>query len=287
MPLEYTMRQTLDFIRKTLQETYPQGEIESFIRIIFEHLCGYTTTQLILCRDKILAPEVTLRIHNIVERLLRKEPIQYILGSTYFGEIKLEVGTGVLIPRPETAELVQIIIKNHPLIEGDVADICTGSGCIAIALAQAWKNAHIEGWDISSKALKYAQQNSRNNNTNIHWIQRDVLTYNPICTPHYSIIVSNPPYVLDSERQNIDDNVLLYEPHEALFVPDNEALLFYNAIALIAQHELLPSGTLYFEINTRMGEACRRMLTEKHFTHIEVIQDFTGRDRFIKASKQS
>ncbi|MBE6306658.1 MAG: peptide chain release factor N(5)-glutamine methyltransferase [Bacteroidales bacterium] len=279
------MQKALNLIRHSLSDIYPQGEIEGFIRLIFDALCGYSTTDLLLNRHTELPVPVTQQVVSIVNRLRQHEPIQYILGKAYFGDMSMIVGRGVLIPRPETHEIVERIVAMQGDVRGRVADICTGSGCIAIALAHKWPNATVEGWDISTEALDYARRNADANNVQVAWIERDVLAYTPAHEPRYEIMVSNPPYVLDSERKGMDSNVLQYEPHQALFVPDEEPLLFYNAIADIAQRELLPAGVLYFEINCRMGEACSSMLRTKGFVDIEVYKDFMGADRMVRCVK--
>lgn len=279
------MQKTLNLIRTSLKDLYPKGEIEGFIRLIFDHLCNFSTTDLLLRRDEKLLPEVGQKIVSIVERLKLHEPIQYILGSAYFGDMKLSVGKGVLIPRPETHEMVERIVSAHRNMQGRVADFCTGSGCIAIALARALKGAVVEGWDVSTEALAYARQNAENNHVNVTWRECDLLTYKPGSEARYDIIVSNPPYVLDSEKEQMDENVLRYEPHLALFVADDNPLLFYKTIANIAWNELVPGGTLYFEINSRMGNECVGMLCDRGFVAVELYTDFMGADRVVKAVK--
>ena len=272
-------------IRTSLVDAYPTGEVEGFIRLIFEELCGYNTTQLLLNRDALLSVEMVARIENIVERLLRYEPIQYILGSAYFGDMRMEVGEGVLIPRPETAEIVQRIIAMQGNVSGRVADFCTGSGCIAVALAKAWNDARVEGWDVSPQALAYARRNGINHDVCIEWRECDLLQYVPHDEPRYEVMVSNPPYIMQREKVDMDNNVLQYEPHLALFVADNDPLLFYRTIADIAAKELLQGGTLYFEINRLMGEACSKMLREKGFVEVEVYRDYLDADRMIRCVK--
>jgi release factor glutamine methyltransferase len=278
------VQQAIGFMRTSLSGIYPHGEVEGFIRLIFEKLCGYTTTQLLLYRDSELSSDVVQQIEHITQRLLAQEPIQYILGEAYFGELCMSVGPGVLIPRPETAEIVQRIIARQGDVQGRVADLCTGSGCIAIALSLAWKNAQVEGWDISPQALAYARRNAESHGVDVMWRECDVLQYEP-SQPRYEVMVSNPPYIMDSERVTMDDNVLLYEPHTALFVADDTPLLFYNAIADIAMQELLPGGALYFEINSAMGDACSKMLKEKGFEQVEVYRDYLEANRMVRCVK--
>lgn len=279
------VQQAIRFIRTSLVGAYPAGEVEGFIRLIFEEVCGYTTTQLLLNRDTSLSPDEVVKIEDIVARLFRYEPIQYILGSAYFGDLRMAVGPGVLIPRPETAEIVQRIIATQGEVCGRVADLCTGSGCIAVALSLAWKQAQVEGWDISPEALFYARRNAKEHGVEIDWRECDVLGYKPSGEPRYDVMVSNPPYIMECERAEMDDNVLQYEPHTALFVADNEPLLFYEAIADIAMSELRPGGALYFEINRSMGSACCEMLCKKGFAEVEVFKDFLEADRMVRCVK--
>lgn len=280
------MQQALDFIRRSLVDCYPKGEIEGFIRLIFDDLCGFSTTDLLLKRDMELPTDIREKVVLIVERLRLNEPIQYILGYAYWRDMRLAVGEGVLIPRPETAEIVDRIVDEMGAVVGPVADICTGSGCIAIALARAWKGAQVEGWDISPKALSYARKNAVDNDADVAWCECDVLSYIPHNGPKYAVIVSNPPYVLDSEKSTMDDNVLCYEPHEALFVSDETPLLFYEAVARIAQCELLPGGSLYFEINSQMEEACCRLLQSMGFVSVQAYKDYCGLNRMVRAVKK-
>lgn len=280
------MQQALDFIRNSLVDYYPKGEIEGFIRLIFDELCGFSMTDLLLKRDTQLPAETQAAIISIVERLKLHEPIQYILGSVEWNGMRLSVGPGVLIPRPETAEIVRRIVAEKDRVRGCVADVCTGSGCIAIALAQAWPEAKVEGWDISPDALKYARKNAQENKVDVMWHQRDVLLYTPEDKPRYEVMVSNPPYILDSERSDMDDNVLCYEPHNALFVSDNDPLLFYRVIAHIALCELLPGGVLYFEINSSMHDACCRLLQAMGFDNVQVFEDYRGMYRMVRAVKK-
>lgn len=282
------MQYSLDLIRTTLRGLYPPGEIASFTRMILEELCGFTTVDIILHKDTILRDEIHKKIASIVERLSHYEPIQYVLGATMFCGRRFAVGKGVLIPRPETEELIDCIIRQNQHKKPEyIADYCTGSGCIAITLAKAWEHVRVEGWDISDEALAYARRNACDNEADVEWGIRDVLAYEPQDKECYDVVVSNPPYVLESEKVTMEHNVLDYEPHNALFVPDENPLLFYEAIARIAQSELRPGGKLYFEINSRMGDACRSLLQNKGWKEIVIYKDFSGFDRIIKAEKQN
>jgi release factor glutamine methyltransferase len=192
----------------------------------------------------------------------------------------------VLIPRPETAEIVRRIIAEVDDVDGRVADICTGSGCIAIALSRAWRNAAVEGWDFSQKALAYARRNAVEHQAKVEWIEQDVLSYRPSQEPKYKVMVSNPPYVLESEKREMDENVLCYEPHDALFVSDDDPLLFYRTIAHIAQCELLSGGFLYFEINSKMSKECCELLQSMGFVSVQAFEDYRGLYRMVRAIKK-
>ena len=280
------MKQAIDLIKTSLSALYPAGEIDGIIRLIFDRLCGYSVTDMLLNRDKTLTPELHETIAEMVERLKEHEPIQYVLGSAYFGDLTMQVGKGVLIPRPETAEMVQRMIAECGEVNGAVVDVCTGSGCIAIALAHAWPHAQVEGWDISTDALAYARRNAIDNGVSVSWLERDVLAYEPADAPRYAVMVSNPPYILDSERESMAHNVLLYEPHSALFVPDSDPLLFYRTIARIARRELLPGGVLYFEINSLMGDACVALMQACGFDEVTLYEDYRGAARVVKGVKR-
>ncbi len=281
------MQYSLDLIRTTLRGLYPPGEISYFARMILEELCGFTTVDIVLHKDTILRDEIHKKIASIVERLSHYEPIQYIFGSAFFCGRRFAVGRGVLIPRPETEELVDCIIRHcQDRKPSYIADYCTGSGCIAITLAKSFDDAKVEGWDISEEALAFACRNAHANEVSVEWGIRDVLAYEPRGDCGYDIIVSNPPYVLESEKATMERNVIDYEPHNALFVPDENPLLFYDAIAWIARSELRPGGKLYFEINSRMGDACCKLLQNKGWKEIVIYKDSSGLNRIIKAEKE-
>ncbi len=216
-----------------------------------------------------------------ISRLKNYEPIQYILEETEFFGLPFYVNKNVLIPRPETEELLELII-NENLQEGlSVLDIGTGSGCIAISLARYLRKADISAWEISPLALEVAILNSKKNNVNINFKKTDVLGEYP-SDKRFDIIVSNPPYILEKEKQDMDANVLDYEPHTALFVPDDKSLIFYERIADIALQILKPNGKLYFEINRAKGQETIDMLKKKGFLNIELHKDLSGNDRMVR-----
>jgi len=226
---------------------------------------------------------VQSKINVIIERLLRHEPIQYILGETEFFGLRFIVKPDVLIPRNETEELVQHIIYENPSFNGNILDIGTGSGCIAISLAKNINDAHVFACDISPKAIETAKKNAEINTINLDFFQYDVLSGHPPDT-QYDIIVSNPPYITEHEKNIMKSNVLEYEPHTALFVPDSDPLIFYKAIADFADQSLSTYGVLWLEINEAFGAATCKLLSEHGFNAI-VINDINGRERMVRAQK--
>lgn len=228
------------------------------------------------------------KLESIVDRLLRHEPIQYILGYADFYGLKFKVTPDVLIPRPETAELVDMIVSDAGgRNDLRVLDICTGSGCIAIALARNLPFSHVKGIDISDKALEVAKDNSVSLHTKVDFIKDDALGLSAPAVPLYDIIVSNPPYIAESERKDMDKNVLDFEPSMALFVPDDDPLRFYKAISAYAGRALVDSGRLYFEINPLFADQLSDMLKSDGWADVTVTRDIHGRNRFMSACRQS
>lgn len=225
------------------------------------------------------------RLNDILVRLARFEPIQYIIGKTEFCGLTLKVSSDVLIPRPETAELVDWIVSDCPQSGLRVLDIGTGSGCIAITLAERMVEAEVSAWDISEKALAVARENALRNNVRIAFSCMDVFN-EPTGTSVFDIIVSNPPYITESERAEMERNVLDYEPETALFVPDTDPLRFYRRIAHIGNQMLKPGGKLFFEINRAYGSETAAMLKYGGYSQVEVRSDSYGNARMIKAIKR-
>lgn len=269
---------------RKLQTIYPASESLWMVRIIFEHLKGYKPVDLVIKADDELSNFITGKVDSVVERLLRHEPIQYIFGETTFYGLRLEVTPDTLIPRPETEELVDMIVHNADnRTDLGVLDICTGSGCIAIALARNLRFPKVEAIDISSPALDVARRNASALKIDIDIKKADALHLPENASPAYNIIVSNPPYIAISERATMDKNVLDYEPSIALFVPDNDPLLFYRNISRFAIKALHPQGRLYFEINPIYAEDLRDMLTVDGWDSVEIILDMQRNKRFTSA----
>jgi release factor glutamine methyltransferase len=285
------MKDTTAYIKRALAGVYPPEEICGLVRLIFLAICGMSRNQQILCKDKQISENEKEQIRAVTGRLKRQEPIQYILGETEFYSFPVKVNPSVLIPRPETEELVDLILKS-PFVKGapdglriKILDVGTGSGCIAIALAGHIPHAEITATDISEPALQTARTNARLNGANIRFLRSDMLDGGRLIAGRFDIIVSNPPYVKDSERLTMCANVLEYEPHGALFVPDDNPLLFYRAIAVLAREKLASGGVIYFEINPECDMLITEMLHREGFTDTEIIRDLSGKNRFAVARR--
>lgn len=278
------MQSCISHIRQTLGQHYSSSEINGFIRIIFESVCGYSLTDLILYKNNILSDSLRKQIDKIVERIDQNEPIQYVLGRSLFCGISFSVTPDVLIPRPETEELVELITARHAGSAPRILDIGTGSGCIAVSLAKKLPESRVEAWDISEKVLQVARKNAQENQANVTFKQVDITReLPPEAVQPYDIIVSNPPYVCLREKAEMERNVLDYEPHLALFVPDEDPLLFYRAILRAGKRLLAEGGFIYFEINRMFGHQTVSLLRQNGYEKTEIIQDLSGNDRMVAA----
>lgn len=280
------MKQTEGFIRDRLSGIYSEQEVGCLMRIIVCHVLQVQTYELLTYKDRELSAKTRQRVVEIVDRLSQHEPVQYVLGVTEFYGLPFEVSPDVLIPRPETEELVEWVLW-HAKTKSvkTVLDIGTGSGCIAVSIAKNLPDARVYGLDISEEALRVAANNAVSNAVVVDWMVSDIFGAD-IKLPHgVDVVVSNPPYVTYSEKKDMADNVLRYEPPSALFVPDDEALLFYRRIADVGREILLPGGCLFFEINAAFGSETMAMLAGKQYRNIELRRDIGGKDRMIKAEK--
>ena len=270
-------------INENLSCNYTAGEISALTRIIATELLGVSQMAFYLKDDITLTAEQQSLLDNAIERLKKQEPIQYILGYSDFCGLRFKVTPATLIPRPETSELVEWIASEANGKE-NILDIGTGSGCIAVSLAHSIPQATVSAWDISAEALAVATENSKDNNCAVTFNEVDILAYEPN-DEQFDIIVSNPPYIKEIEKEQMEANVLDWEPHTALFVPDNDPLLFYRTIAEKATKMLHPGGKLYFEINRAYGKETVEMLSALGYTDIELRKDFAENDRMIRAIK--
>jgi len=266
---------------------YDVMEVESFFYLILENQRQLRRIDLALNLDLQFSEEEILIWEAILEKLQLEIPIQYILGSTHFFGLEFNVNENVLIPRPETEELVDWIISSTVIIRKlkkiKILDIGTGSGCIAISLAKNIPNSEVFAVDISEKALATANENGVLNKVSVTFLQKNILKTTDL-EQQFDIIVSNPPYVRNLEKAEIKPNVLANEPHLALFVEDNDALLFYRKIAKLAAKSLSPEGKLFFEINQYLGKETVALLEKMQFKNIELRKDIYGNDRMISCN---
>ena len=277
------MKRIIEHIRKELSGHYSAGEISALTRILATELLGVKESTFFLKDAVELDNKRELLLDNALSDLKVYRPIQHILGYENFCGLQFEVNGSVLIPRPETQELVAWIADEAQGNE-HILDIGTGSGCIAISLAQRLKGCRVTAWDISSEALAVARKNSENNGCYVIFAQHDILSYTPK-EERFDIIVSNPPYIKEEEKAIMEANVLNWEPQLALFVPNDTPLLFYRAIAEKALTMLRSGGKLYFEINRAYGKETYAMLQSLGYRDIELRKDFADNDRMIKAIK--
>jgi release factor glutamine methyltransferase len=272
---------------KELLPIYDAGEAESFFYLILEEKNQLKRIDLALNPDLTFSNEEIHFWNSILDSLKKEIPIQYLLGKTSFYGLDFEVNPAVLIPRPETEELVEWIIQSQKSEvksqDVKILDIGTGSGCIAISLAKNIQNAQVFAIDVSEKALVTAQKNAEINCVNVTFFEKNILETDDL-EQQFDIIISNPPYVRELEKQEIKKNVLDNEPHLALFVEDNDALIFYRKIAELAQKNLLPNGQLFFEINQYLGKEMMELLEKMNFKNIELRKDIYGNNRMIKGT---
>ncbi len=279
-----TVKEAKLHIYEALSTQYPKNEIEGFIRIIFEYLKGWTPVDIVMHNDYELGEFIEDRIENIITRLQVFEPIQYIIGEARFYGFVFKVTRDTLIPRQETEELVELIIKENKQSDLRVLDIGTGSGCIAIALSRYLKFPEIDAIDNSVNAIQIAIENAKTLKAHINIYNADIFIDEPKHN-HYDIIVSNPPYITEQEKKDMERNVLDYEPHSALFVPNETPIVYYDRIAKYAQKGLRNGGRLYFEINPLYAKEISQMLITYGYSNIIITTDIHHRERFVSASK--
>jgi release factor glutamine methyltransferase len=273
------------YIAKELGEIYQEPEISSLTNIIIKTITGIKKLHQLYLTEQIVTSWQAGRIIDICNELKTGKPIQYILGETNFYDCIIRVNSATLIPRPETEELVDLIIRENRSYQGNIIDIGTGSGCIAIALAVNLPGAVVKGIDISDKAIRIAQENALLNNVTVSFMKGDIFNFDFEMVDMADIIVSNPPYVRNSEKQFMSKNVLDFEPHLALFVKDSDPLAYYQAVLKVAVKILLPGGRMYFEINETMGKLMVQLLESFQYSEIQILTDINGKERIIKGTK--
>jgi len=271
-------------IKQSLTGIYPDSEIKSFTKIIFTEVFHLNMLDIYMGKDINLSANQVVELNEIIARLQKYEPIQYIIGYEDFYGMAFHVTPAVLIPRPETEELVSLIVEENSSYSAKILDIGTGSGCIAIALSKNLPQSQVFSWDISEDALQVARENNQILGTSVSFNQVNILEYQPNGEA-FDVIVSNPPYVTVSEKTDMEENVLSWEPSLALFVPDEDPLRFYRKIAELGIQMLTSNGKIYFEINQAYGKETVDLLLVLGYRDVEIIKDMSGRDRIIKALK--
>lgn len=268
-----------------LKQVWGDTEAVAIARILIGHIAGICSHEIHLSKSIVFTEKQQIMFDAYLGELRNNKPIQYVIGETEFYGLKLKVNSNVLIPRPETEELVHWVISECPLALS-IIDIGTGSGCIPIALAVNLPNAKVSATDISKEAITLAAQNARNCNVYIDFIQHSILTDSSIALKNkpFDVVVSNPPYIRESEKKHMMPNVLDYEPSIALFVPDSDPLLFYRRIAVVSREMLKQNGNLFFEINEAFGLETKNMLVELGYFNVQIKKDINGKNRMVKAT---
>lgn len=286
-----TARTLFNQLVSEITSVYEENEAKSIVYLLLEHYLNISKTDILLDNPVSQLSD----FQEIIIRLKAYEPVQYIMGETEFYGRKFKVTPDTLIPRPETEELVQLVIESWQLAVGKtsqeespsslvrILDIGTGTGCIAISLACELPNSQVYAYDISENVLRVAKENADRNNANVIFEQVDFLNFSPSSFSPFSIIVSNPPYVMNAEKLEMEQNVLAYEPHLALFVEDSNPLIFYKAIAAFASKNLIGKGLCVVEINQAFGLETAELFWNQGFQSVEVVKDIFGKDRMVKA----
>ncbi len=272
---------------KELETVYDKQEANSLLNILIKHFFGLSRVDQAVQTDFRLSESEILKLHFAVKDLKNEKPVQYITGETEFQGLKLKVTPEVLIPRPETEELIDLIVKENTSRKiNSILDIGTGSGCIALSLKKYFPESEVTGIDISENSLKIANENSELNGLQVNFVKADILDSNVKNKfEKFDLIVSNPPYVTEDDKILMKKNVLEFEPHLALFVENNEPLVFYEKIADFSVEKLNPDGQLWFEVNEKYGYEVSGLLKHKGFKNVMVIKDFMGKERFVFCKK--
>ena len=285
----FNLQQAKRHFVKVLTVSFPQREAEQLIRILLEDLFGIDLKRQLMEPNLCIDERQHYLLSEAVRRLLAGEPVQYVTGMARFNDLLIKVSPAVLIPRPETEELVQKICTTLPKEASfRIWDIGTGSGCIAIALAKRFPDAEVIAFDVSDEALQVAKENAESNGAKVTFVHDDVThPQSDYFNQPVDLVVSNPPYVCDSERAAMEANILDWEPETALFVPDDDPLRFYRQILALAKTQLNPEGQVWFEINERMGEEMLLLCREMGFAEAEVLEDYVGKQRFCHVCQAS
>lgn len=280
MKVQENSIEAMDFyLKNSLSDIYEVSELDAIRFLMYRHYCGLSRTDMLSKKVTRLTEGEMVKFFKAIKRLQKKEPIQYIIGETEFCDLKIQVNSSVLIPRPETEELVRLVCKENVQKHLSVIDFCTGSGCIPIALKKMnpyWKIFALDKFD---ECIHIAEMNAKNHNLEIQYILRDLFEFSS--PEKFDVIISNPPYVVHSEKFRMDENVLNYEPHTALFVDDDDPLVFYAQILKIGKAQLNENGRIYFEINPRYANNLIELSNNEGYTNSRIVCDIFGKERFI------
>ena len=280
-----TLKQIRFHLLSELRQIYAENESDSIVRLVMEHL-GYPLSVSLREPDQVPNPSINTQIHEIVAEMRSGLPIQYILGQTHFCDLNIDVDKGVLIPRPETEEMVEHIKARTKDPIHRIIDLGTGSGCIALALKKYFSDAEVWGVDISQEALSVARENGRKNKLQINWGELDLLNQPPVDQMQlFDLVVSNPPYVRNSERRLMARHVTAFEPESALFVSDDDPLIFYRAIASFCCLHLAEKGEIWVEINEKLGKECVGVFEKEGFNKVRILRDIHEKERYINARR--
>lgn len=280
-----TLKQIRFHLLSELRQIYSENESDSIIRLIMEHL-NYPLTLSLREPDTVPPSSILAEINAILTEIRKGSPIQYVLGYTYFCELKIEVNQEVLIPRPETEEMVEHILSSRKESPDRIIDLGTGSGCIALALKSNFPDAEVWGVDVSPGALSVARENGRKNKLQINWAELDLLNKNPLKIPKlFDLVVSNPPYVRDCERKLMARHVTAFEPESALFVSDEDPLMFYRNVATFSNRHLAEKGEIWVEINEQFGKESARVFAEVGFSRVRILNDIHQKERYVHARR--
>ncbi len=277
------IQEILAHIREQLGDAFSQNEKVQVSKMLLMNYLDIQNSEILLRKDEEVADEIRVQLEQDLDKIKKGTPVQYVLGTTYFYGFEMRIDERALIPRPETEELVDWIFKELQSKSPKILDIGTGSGCIALALKAGLPNGDVYGVDVQQEALDLAVENAMAMDLKVDFEQADALSLSKQYRESWDIIVSNPPYIPEKDKMMMQAHVLDYEPHSALFVPDNDTLMFYNAIAEYAQSHLNKEGKLFFEINENLAEEVKKVLTLHGFSKIEVRQDLQGKDRMVCA----
>ena len=280
-----TLTSLRNYLRDNLSSLYPERELSAIIKILTLHISRKDNTFILTHPDHEISSYSWFKVNKIVDDLKKMKPVQYVCGSSEFYGLRFMVNEDTLIPRQETEELVDLIISENRDKAPVILDIGTGCGCIAVSLALNIERSQVSATDKSQPVLKVARENAKKNAAPVKFIPDDILSPGTSKYGRYDLVVSNPPYITESERDHMDSNVLDYEPHQALFVPDDDPLVFYRAILELCIMALVKDGCLYFEINETKGSEMEDLMLSYDYQNIELIKDINGKTRIIKGRK--